>query len=927
MRSYYKNLLAAIFLIFAAPAAHAALWTVQVMDYQFANSPIQVTVGDTIRWEWVNGSHTTTAIGYPTGVTPWDSPINSTDPVFEYVVTVPGLYAYVCIPHAGMGMQATFIAEAAGGPCDFTAEITPTNLMLCPNSTDTLFASPSGGTYQWYMTGSPIAGATNQFLVVETEDALQPFNVEVTLDGCTDTSEGVSFDAYVFQLPFVIHGGDEGNPGPNGEVMICTGDTFTLTTNYTANVQWENAAGPIAGANDSILFITESGSYTVSGAPSVCPNYIQPLGLNVVVIVNDPVVPVITQSNDSLFANAGATDYQWFLDGVAIPGATNANFVPTVSGNYTVVTTDVNMCGAESAPVAVVIGGGDCPFTAEVTPNNLVLCPQSTDSLFAAPAGGTYQWFKEGNAIPGATNAFYLVNFIDDVNFNFSVAVTLDGCTDTSEQVIIGGLKFLPPFVSQSANGWVDSLGVTNICAGDTIVLELMPPYTESVQWFNNGTPIDDANNSVFYATSSGVYTVSGATAECPNFFQTMDAGIQINVNIPVVPVLSQSNDTLYVEPETGVYTWFVNGAVVPGETGSFLVPTEAGLYNVMMEDVSQCSGISAPIAFGFVDTCTWEPTIAPTSLTLCPNTTDTLFATPAGGGYQWYKDGIPVLGAFSDFLVVNASVDDGAQFSVVAAFQGCIDTALAVTVDVLDFPALAVTQSNVGWVDNDGTVHLCSGDVLELTLGAPYDTNIQWTVGGAPVAGGTQTTLDVLESGSYSVSAAPAQCPNYTQTLGAAVNVVTHVTDTPQVTLVNDTLFATGSGAATGYQWYQDGSPIAGATNAYFVPTESGDYSVSWTDENQCNATSDEVVFAGLNLLTQQAVGIYPNPVSDVLFIDVQNVQGYSYRIVDALGRVVMTGAFTQRVDVSNLTDGVYTITLHGAAFEAVGHAVFVKH
>ncbi|HZG00773.1 MAG TPA: T9SS type A sorting domain-containing protein [Chitinophagales bacterium] len=927
MRSYYKSFFAAIFLILASPAVHATVWTIQVMDFQFVGTPFVVQVGDTMRWEWVNGTHTTTAVGYPAGATPWNSPITAANPVFEYVVTAPGGYAYVCSPHASI-MQATFFAEAAGGPCDFVPEITPANLILCPGTTDTLFASPSDdGAYQWFMAGNAIAGATNQFLVVETENALLPFAVEVTVDGCTDTSEAVTYDAHNFQLPFVIHGGDEGTMGPNGEVVICTGDTFTLTTNYTANVQWENAAGPIAGANDSILFITESGVYTVSGAPSVCPNYIQPLGLNVVVIVNEPVTPVITQSNDSLFASPMSADYQWFLNGSAVPGATNANYVPMVSGNYTVVTTDFNMCGAESTPIAVTVGGGGCPFTAMAMPDDLALCPQGTDTLFAAPAGGTYQWFKEGNAITGATNAFYEVSFVDDVNFNFSVAVTLDGCTDTSAQVLIEGLDFSPPVVSQSANGWMDSMG-TNICAGDTLTLELQSPYTQNIQWFNAGTPIDDANGNVFYATSSGSYTVTAATAACPDFFQTVTVPVVVNVNIPVVPVISQSNDTLYVDPQTGVYTWFLNGAVVPGQSGAFLVPTNAGLYNVMMEDVSQCSGISAPFAFGLVDTCAWEPTIAPTALTLCPNTSDTLFATPLGGGYQWYQNGVPVLGAFGDFIVVSAATGVGSQFSVVVANEGCIDTSSSALIDAYEFEDLAVTNNNAGWTDADGTVHLCSGDVLVLTLGSPFDSNIQWMVGGAPVSGANQTTLNVTQGGSYTVSAAPAQCPNYNQVLGVAINAVTHVTDTPQVTLVNDTLFATGSGAASGYQWYMDGSPIAGAMNAFFVPTASGDYSVSWTDANQCDATSNTVVFTGMETISfGKAVRIYPNPVHDVLFIDVPNAHELEFCIIDALGRVVMEGASAERLAVNNLANGVYTVTLYGALAQAAGHAVFVKH
>lgn len=69
-----------------------------------------VEVGDTIRWQWVEGMHTTTSTAIPAGATNWDSPINNGNQVFEYNVTVPGTYNYHCTPHSSI-QQGSFTAS------------------------------------------------------------------------------------------------------------------------------------------------------------------------------------------------------------------------------------------------------------------------------------------------------------------------------------------------------------------------------------------------------------------------------------------------------------------------------------------------------------------------------------------------------------------------------------------------------------------------------------------------------------------------------------------------------------------------------------------------------------------------------------------------------------------------------------------------
>lgn len=92
--------------------AGATIHLVSVSNFQFSPSSIpNVIVGDTIEWNWVNGTHTTTSLGIPAGAGSWDSPIASGSTSFRYVATVVGMYQYDCTPHAP-DMSGSFIVSA-----------------------------------------------------------------------------------------------------------------------------------------------------------------------------------------------------------------------------------------------------------------------------------------------------------------------------------------------------------------------------------------------------------------------------------------------------------------------------------------------------------------------------------------------------------------------------------------------------------------------------------------------------------------------------------------------------------------------------------------------------------------------------------------------------------------------------------------------
>lgn len=83
---------------------------IQVSNFSFTPSSLpNVTLGDTIRWQWVSGFHTTTSTTIPAGAQSWDALISSSNTFYEYKPAVAGTFHYKCTPHASMGMTGSFV--------------------------------------------------------------------------------------------------------------------------------------------------------------------------------------------------------------------------------------------------------------------------------------------------------------------------------------------------------------------------------------------------------------------------------------------------------------------------------------------------------------------------------------------------------------------------------------------------------------------------------------------------------------------------------------------------------------------------------------------------------------------------------------------------------------------------------------------------
>lgn len=222
-----------VMLILNSPA-NSTMVTITVQSNFFTPSNTNVNVGDSLKFQWLNGDHTTTCDGVfpgtslPPGAASWNSPMNSTTSTYIYVITVPGTYQYVCMPHAP-DMAGTIQASASS------------SALLTEN-----FDYPVGdslGAHGWV---SFSGGATN-FLAV-TAPGLVYSGYPLSNIGNATTVLATGQDAYK-QFPTITSGSFYVAFMVNLTSVQATGDYFfgllpsTNTSNYTARLFAKDSAG------------------------------------------------------------------------------------------------------------------------------------------------------------------------------------------------------------------------------------------------------------------------------------------------------------------------------------------------------------------------------------------------------------------------------------------------------------------------------------------------------------------------------------------------------------------------------------------------------------------------------------------------------------------------------------------------------------
>ena len=121
----------------------------------------------------------------------------------------------------------------------------------------------------------------------------------------------------------------------------------------------------------------------------------------------------------------------------------------------------------------------------------------------------------------------------------------------------------------------------------------------------------------------------------------------------------------------------------------------------------------------------------------------------------------------------------------------------------------------------------------------------------------------------------------------------------------------------ATTYQWYYNGNLINGATSQNYTPTQSGIYVVRTTDTNGCvNVYSQGYPYTlatSINEIETKSIDIYPNPSTGIIDINFnfQNPNSVHVIVYDTFGKIVYENQNIAKVDLTELANGIYTMSI----------------
>ncbi len=213
--------------------------------------------------------------------------------------------------------------------------------------------------------------------------------------------------------------------------QVNTGGGYNLSVGDTLIDVLGNSSFPyaIVNANAQIYMQLPGRSYSIWVKGGLTKTPLVAVAGNTTICTGDSVFLQVTNGD-------ACNSYQWQLNGVDIPEATNAYYYAKNAGNYTLRMTQSGVLAKVSNPVQITV---TTPAPALIT----VL----TDTLFASTAL-QYQWFYSNDSInfSPVANASQQNLLVPQTGYYFVQTADIDGCTSNSNPVYVNVTSIIEMF-------------------------------------------------------------------------------------------------------------------------------------------------------------------------------------------------------------------------------------------------------------------------------------------------------------------------------------------------------------------------------------------------------------------------------------------------------------------------------------------------
>jgi hypothetical protein len=745
------------------------------------------------------------------------------------------------------------------------------------NVVNNIFVNAGGG-YAYYVGwGSPLSSSNYN-------DLYSSGSYVGNWDGTdyatlADWQAGTGYDANSVSVlpPF---GSDKYHLTEVAEPLI---GTAALLTTVPKDIDGEDRRNPYMGADEVIpvITITQQPADTVYGCQ----------GTDVTISVQASVT-----FNASL-------SYQWLQNGAPIPEGYDGRFFGTQTPTLTIWNTQARDAGSYACLITANSGATPVqsdlaeliiavPLTIVEQPQSVLTCLEG-EAILRVVAEGTvlgYQWQREEATgwvdIPGATGAEYRISNAQYTNSARYRCIVFGTCgTDQvpSEPAIVYVLG--PTQILSAPDTVYTGVGGRAQLSVEANVVGAPPTYQAQYQWYRGTQPLVDGGR--ISGARSSVLVIDGV--------QPQDFGTDYWVE--VVGLCGRAEQRGYAVVSAGVEI------VEQPQGGEWCVGSD-----VVLSVQAQ--------------------------------------ATAGQLAYQWRRNGQPLVdggrisGARTAQLRIGSvQPGDAGTYDVVVSLVGA-------GVDVVSQGAQVEVREAVQVVQQPQGGSVCEGEALALEVGATGGgLQYQWYKDGQPISGATQARYEVAaarlqDAGTY--WCVVRNVCGQEQTVQVEVSVVEApriVRDVPQAVQVQQgqplVLEIQASGAGLQYQWYKDGQPISGATQARYevAAAQQRDTGTYWcVVRGTCGqvesgrVTVSVVVSVAGDAGEREWVEVVPQPVSGVGQVR-YGVMGRGEVVVrDVLGREVSRVRVEGRgeVGIGFGGAGVYVVQLEREG-RVVGQQVVV--
>lgn len=494
----------------------------------------------------------------------------------------------------------------------------------------------------------------------------------------------------------------DGNPPGN----ICSPDPITLQVDNIANPEtyqyiWYRSGTELTSQTGHTLNVTQSGMYQAfvdygdfcTGSGNTDSNIV-----TVTIGSTGPGIGINPPSRTALCAGDTETltidttdpswSYQWYQDNTIIAGATGTSYTVDAGntgfeGDYQVEISGVGICTQRSN--AVTITNADNFTATRDNPANMVILPSGPETLSVTTnaVSPTYQWYRNGAIISGATNS--TLDITQEGTYFVAVTQTGGTCPGTvrnSENTVA--------VVPASFEIVADYSGSYTPCVNTDVVLEVatIEAITDdgtridvtsqlrsafAYQWQKDGSDVTGATSQSISLTDvaeNGDYQVNATISAYNETSNSLTVRLLTSETVSITSsstVYCNSSDAITIDTATDLtsetFRWERDGSSV-NTTDSSLTVTEPGTYRLVL-DRNGCDLISNEIAISPLNSDLISFDVD--GDVIFPEGSSQTVRASGGDSYQWF-DSSNVLVSSDDTMTFTEEGD----FLLVATIANC---------------------------------------------------------------------------------------------------------------------------------------------------------------------------------------------------------------------------------------------------------------